>query len=260
MPIYSGYNDGTRLRNLSGKIPIYSRNAPYEISLALANNQTDDIIWYTELFCDRMLVNLLLLLMGKSTDTRYVFGNGHCTGGISEKDLIATGTMNDKGLFYGTNGAGKGVKVFGMEHWWGNQYRRIAGWINAYGTQKIKMTYGQSDGSTVDGYNTTGDGYITIPNYTSGINSTNGAYISKMLFNEYGFIPKTADGSATTFYTDGITAQNGVNAYPLVGGSSCSNFLAGAFCTFLYRSSSITSWDFGASVSCKPLAEIGGKS
>ena len=36
---------------------------------------------------------------------------------------------------------------------------RIGGWINYYGTQKIKLTYGQSDGSTVDGYTTDGNGY-----------------------------------------------------------------------------------------------------
>ena len=38
------------------------------------------------------------------------------------------------------------------------EWRRIAGWIDDKGIQKIKLTYGQSDGSTVDGYNTDGSG------------------------------------------------------------------------------------------------------
>ncbi len=93
MQIYMGYSDGTRLRSLSGKTPIDSKTASEEISLASANNKTDDIIWYTDVFADRMLVNILLLLIGKSTDTQNIFGIGYVVN-------VDSGAMNNKGLFY----------------------------------------------------------------------------------------------------------------------------------------------------------------
>ena len=254
MPIFNGYNDGTRLRSLSGKTPIYSQTGTTEINLAKANNLTDDVIWYTEVYSDRMLVNLLLLLIGKSTNTQAVFGNGHYTGGSAASSLHSTGLMNSKGLFWGTNSTGSGVKVFGMEHWWGNQWRRIAGWINNKGTQMIKLTYGQSDGSTTDSYNTDGTGYISIGCTPGG---TSGGYISKMTITEYGLIPTTASGSATTYFTDGLWFNNAQVDYAFVGGACCDGFLVGALCCSLDYLVSSANWGSGAALSCKPLAQKG---
>lgn len=254
MPIYNGYSDGTRLRSLSGKTPISSQTGTTEINLAKANNLDDDIIWYTEVYSDRMLIDLLLLLIGKSTNTQTVFGNGHYTGGSSASNLLKTGTMNTKGLFWGTNGTGSGVKVFGIENWWGNQWRRIAGWINSKGTQKVKLTYSQLDGSTVDGYNTDGTGYISVGCTPSG---TSGGYISKITPTEYGLIPTTASGSATTYHTDGLWFNNSQVDYALVGGSCYNGFLVGAVCVSLADLVSVAGWSFGAALSCKPLAQKG---
>ena len=252
MPIYTGSIVSNKLRSLSGKSPIHDCSGTSEISYAIANNQTDDTIWYTETFSDRMLINMLLLLIGKSTDTQTIFGNGHYTGGNGAGSNIASGTMNTKGLFYGTNGTWTGVKVFGMEHYWGNQWRRIAGWINSYGTQKIKLTYGQSDGSIVDGYNTDGTGYIEIPNSTP--NGSSGGYISKLLFGNYGYIPVISNGSATTYCCDGLWFNNGQIDYALVGGCSDVGYLVGAFSSCLNGAFSNADWYFAAALSCKPLA------
>lgn len=254
MPIYTGSVVDSKLRSLSGKAPINGQSGTSEITYAKANNLTSDTIWYTEVFSDRMLINLLLLLIGKSTDTQTIFGNGHYTGGSSASAIISSGTMNNKGLFYGTNGTGKGVKVFGMEHWWGNQWRRIAGWINSYGTQKIKLTYGQSDGSTIDGYNTDGTGYIVISN--SKPSGSSGGYIGKILFNENGLIPITINGSQTTYYCDGLWFNNSQIDYAIMGGSSVNGYLAGAFSLVLDSPMSRATWDFSAALSCKPLATI----
>lgn len=255
MPIYNGSNVNSVLRSISGKSPIVSQTATTEITYAKSNNTGSDIIWYTELFNDRMLINLLLLLIGKSTDTQAVFGAGNNNSYVSTSNtgVKNTGTMNSKGLFWGNQDNKSGVKVFGMEHWWGNQWRRIGGWINDKGTQKIKMTYGQSDGSTTDGYNIDGSGYITIANSTP--SGTSGGYISKMLITENGLIPVTANGSASTYYCDGLLFNNSQVDYAIVGGGSSSTSFVGALCSRLEYASSGTSWNFCASLSCKPLAK-----
>lgn len=254
MPVYNGYSDGTRLRSLSNKIPISTQTADTEISLTRANNLTDDIIWYTEVFCDRQLVNLLLILIGKSTNTQSIFGNGNVKSRVSNSNtgILNTGSMNEKGLFWGNQDNISGVKVFGIEHWWGNQFRRIAGWIYNCGNQMIKMTYGQSDGSTVDGYNTDGIGYIDVGLTISG---TSGGYISKISATFCGLVPILCNGSSSTYYTDSIWFDNSQSSgYAFVGGDTNNGLSEGALCSSINHASSRSYWNIGASISCKPLA------
>ena len=81
----------------------------------------DDSLYDVESYQKHMLINLLLLLIGKSTDTQAVFGNGKKMQSIYSTNVLRTGTMDDKGLFWGTNSDDtKGVKIFGIENWWGN--------------------------------------------------------------------------------------------------------------------------------------------
>jgi hypothetical protein len=68
-----------------------------------------------------------------------------------------------KGLFWGNTKADvDGVKVFGIENFWGNIWRRTCGYINASGRQLVKLTWGKEDGSNVEGYNTSGANYIDL--------------------------------------------------------------------------------------------------
>ena len=241
MPIYNGYSDGTRLRSLSGKAPMGGKTAAQEITLATANNTDSNIIWYTEVYSDRQLINILLMLIGKSTDSQTVFGIGYT------ETINNTGILNNKGLFWGSKN-NSCVKVFGMENWWGNQWRRIAGWVCDNGTQKVKLTYGQSDGSTIDGYNINGSGYIAC----NKMPKTFSTYISKMDFNKYGLLPVKMSGSATTYYTDGIWVATDTICYARVasGGPSFN----GMFCVAMNSISTYAHSTCSASISCKPLA------
>ena len=243
-PIFFGSKDGSnRLRSISGQSNFVSNTAQTEVTYA-KNNGAD--IWYTEVLSDRDLVNDLLTMMFKSTDLQATAGYGVC----SASAAIAPGSMNTKGLFWGAGDKTSGVKVFGMENWWGNIFRRIAGWCISGGTQKVKLTRGTKDGTTVGDYNFDGNGYKTI----SSVNLTRSGYISKMKTEPFGRFPMEANGSTTTFEADQVWADSGNGYYAFVGGCWGNGLGCGPFCAFLFIGPSGTSTDVGAALSCKPLA------
>ena len=243
-PIFFGSKDGSnRLRSISGQSNFVGNTAQTEVTYA-KNNGAD--IWYTEVLSDRELVNDLLTMMFKSTDLQATAGYGVC----SASAAIAPGSMNTKGLFWGAGDKTSGVKVFGMENWWGNIFRRIAGWCISGGTQKVKLTRGTKDGTTVGDYNFDGNGYKTI----SGVNLTRSGYISKMKTEPFGRFPMEANGSTTTFEADQVWADSGNGYYAYVGGSWDNVLVCGPFCADLYVGPSGAGTDIGAALSCKPLA------
>lgn len=243
-PIFFGSKDGSnRLRSISGQSNFVSNTAQTEVTYA-KNNGAD--IWYTEVLSDRELVNDLLTMMFKSTDLQATAGYGVC----SASAAIAPGSMNTKGLFWGAGDKTSGVKVFGMENWWGNILRRIAGWCISGGTQKVKLTRGTKDGTTVGDYNFDGNGYKTI----SGVNLTRSGYISKMKTEPFGRFPMEANGSTTTFEADQVWADSGNGYYAFVGGYWDYGLVCGPFCADLFHEPSNTGTNIGAALSCKPLA------
>lgn len=243
-PIFFGSKDGSnRLRSISGQSNFVSNTAQTEVTYA-KNNGAD--IWYTEVLSDRELVNDLLTMMFKSTDLQATAGYGVCSASVA----IAPGSMNTKGLFWGAGDKTSGVKVFGMENWWGNIFRRIAGWCISGGTQKVKLTRGTKDGTTVGDYNFDGNGYKTI----SGVNLTRSGYISKMKTESFGRFPMEANGSTTTFEADQVWADSGNGYYAYVGGGWGDDLNCGPFFASLYLEPSIAYTSIGAALSCKPLA------
>ena len=243
-PIYFGSNVSSKLRSISGQANMVSQNATTEINYAKANGND----WYTEVLADRLLIQDLLVMMGKSTDGQTVYGKGRC----DTNSAVNTGTMNSRGMFWGSNNGTDGVKVFGMEHFWGNLWRRTAGWMNVNGTQKVKLTRGTKDGSTASDYNTDGNGYKTVSGATP--SGTSGGYISSMKTEGFGRIPVTASGSSSTFEADGLWYNNSDTMYAFVGGYWAYALPCGPFCATLYNTPSYSRSDYGAALSCKPLA------
>lgn len=245
-PIYFGSNVSSKLRSISGQANMVSQNATTEINYAKANGSD----WYTEVLADRLLIQDLLVMMGKSTDGQTVFGSGRSSS--SNSSAVNTGTMNSRGLFWGSNNGTDGVKVFGMEHFWGNLWRRTAGWMNVNGTQKVKLTRGTKDGSTVSDYNTDGNGYKTVSGATP--SGSSGGYINSMKTEGFGRIPVTASGSSSTFEADGLYYSNSGTMYAVVGGGWGVGLPCGPFCARLSSAPSISDSSSGAALSCKPLA------
>lgn len=245
---YFGSYDNTRLRSISGGTNMVSQNAETEINRARANNQNSKVIWDTEVYADFIFQALMMVLLSKSTNSQGKFGYGRCLS--SNSSVIGQGTMNTKGMFWGSNDQTSGVKVFGMENPYGNIWRRIRGYILNAGDIKVKMTHGVQDGTSASDYNLDGTGYTSI----GAVSGTSGGYISAMHIKKYGLFPKTVSGTDSTYYPDGCYFNNSGVRYAFVGGAWNSGLLVGCFCVLLYGYATITYTYVGAALSCKPLS------
>ena len=213
MPIYGGSYDGAKLRSLSGKVLMYSTNAQTEVNRAAANGN----IWTLIPWCRRNLIESLLVIIGKNDDLQATFGQGQTSDYVDDASQnyghLPTGTLDDKGQFFGYSDTTHEVKVFHMEKVWGNRWDRLVGYICDHGRIKVKMR---------PPYNLTGAGYID-----TGIDAceTNG-YQKNHYMTEYGRFVKSVGGSASTYRPDYYYINMTIVAVALVGGV-CSS---GAYC------------------------------
>ena len=227
-------------------------NATQEMNYAKANGTG----WLTETKAQIDLINILLTLMAKTTNSQTAYGNGYVNSAWKSTLLLDTGAANTKGMFYGTSG-NVCVKVFGIENWWGNQWRRYAGHMMLNGVQKVKLTYGTEDGSTVVGYNTTGNGYITIDGAAlineKGETSGNG-YLKELKSSTKGtFVPTgTLNGSSSTNYCDYCWYNNTSTIYAHRGGVLGAGTVCGVFCVSLNTSPGAVCWYVCAGISYTP--------
>ena len=189
-------------------------------------------------------------------NTQATFGRGRDTGrsSASSTGMIATGSMNTKGLFWGENAGATGVKVFGIENWWGNVWKSMQGYIiDTSGTQKVKMTYDKSDGSGVVGYNLDGANYVAISGAT--LRGTSGNYIKGYNYGKYGIVPYDASGTDSTYLCDVLWFNNNKQiGYAHVGGCTSNGLACGGFCVMFYYTSVDCSVGLGAALTFKGLS------
>lgn len=219
-----------------------------EIAQATANNTTDKTEWYIDMWCDRVLVNALLVLIAKSIDTQGKFGRGIDSGSQTAKESYITGSLDDKGLFYGstTNGS-TAVKVFGMENWWSLVWRRTAGLFGGTNDSYLyKMTFSTADGSTATAYNTNGSGYLSA----SGRPTSN--YLQKEQFGLFGMLPVATGSYSSLYYKDYFYTGTG---FALVGGDAYYGVYDGAFCVRLSNGVGTRYWNIAAAPSLKPRSQ-----
>ena len=245
LPMFEGTNINSKLRSIAttGK-PTASTNAETEATLAMANGSG----WNTTLWADEVLMMLLFPLLFKSTDSQSVLGYGGS--GSTSALTVNNNAAVTKGLMYGTSGGSAyGINYLGMHNWYGHRWRRPNGLMNASGNIKIKMTHSTVDGSSVEGFNRTGDGYIS-----TGVRppEASQSYINRyepLGGGKYGIVPKATSGSSSTFYCDGMWTNNGQLDQLILGGSVNFGLLCGAFCFGVTDLPARTAWDVGASLS-----------
>jgi hypothetical protein len=246
--IYRGLYDGglvsNVVRSISGLAPCCNQTGQNQITYAKANGTG----WNVDEYSLRRLINYLLILISKSLDTQGKFGKGVQDGGENAK--VNSGTLNNKGMFFGYNTGSSAVKVFHIENWWGNLWKLTNGLVAKYGKLFYKMCEGQWDGSTADDYSEAGTGYIDSGVTLSG---TSGSCIKTMkLVPGVGLVPKDISGSNSTYYCDGCWFNASVSPlFARFGGNSNNGLLCGAFCCNVYTYLSHSGWHCGVSLSYK---------
>lgn len=234
--MFDGSGGESKIRSIKGQTCAQSLTAQKEINGCTANGTG----WYTHTWSQRELIRTLAVLLGKSTDTQAVYGKGNANSATSASALKTTGTLHDKGQFYGTTATTDAVKIFHIENFWGNQWDRTAGLINNSGTIYVKMT---PEG---DGYRITD---VTGMTNTSLTPPSNG-YIKSMSASEYGLIPSATGGSETTYFADYHWTNNSQLDYLIAGGSADhTSARAGAFAFDVNNAPSPAAWNFGCGLS-----------
>lgn len=235
-PMFGGSYDGTRLRSLAGQTLMYNTNASTEITRAKANGDG----WNIGSWSRRNLLNCMLKLISKTDDSQAAFGQGQTSGYVDDATVnyghLDTGTLKDKGQFYGYNDTTHEVKVFFIEKWWGNRWDRINGLLMIGGEILAKMT---------PPYNLTGDGFDKVGIAFEG---TGSGWQKGTKTSEYGRLPASVGGSSSTYTCDYFWWNAGITAVALVGGSCNVGAYCGADFLLLYISASVAYWSFGASV------------
>lgn len=247
LPMFEGTNIDSKLRSVAtnGK-PTSNTNAETEATLAHANGTN----WETTTWAQELIAMLLFPLLFKTTDSQSALGyggSGSTSGLTVNNDAAVT-----RGMMYGTSGAsGSGITYLGMHNWWGHRWRRPNGLMNMNGNYAFKMTPSTVDGSTVTGFNRTGNGYVK-----SGVvpPAASQSYIDRyQAIGKLGFVPQTTSGSSTTHFCDGMWTNNGQLDQLILGGSVHHGALCGVFCFSVNDLPSHSSWNLGASVSYTPF-------
>ena len=250
LPIYRGSLVNNKCRSMSGGLtPMSSQTAQSERTYCQNNGAGHDMI--TE--ADRELIEDLFLLMHKTTDSQSALGQGKSDGGSSVAACLVSGTMDEKGLNWGSTSTSLGIKFLGMENRYASQWERILGDVLVNGVHKVKKCQGTSDGSTVEDFNFTGEGYIALTELPT-ISGTSGGYISEeRTVDDIGTYPVVVSGSSTTHECDGMWFNNSGTMVAIRGGGSAAGALCGVFCSNLDYAASDANWHIGSSVSYKPL-------
>jgi hypothetical protein len=228
---FKGSYLSSKMRSFANQTVGVSQTRNTEVTYATANGSG----YYTIYKSGWDYIGDLLTLISKSDNSQAKFGSGRSKS--TNTTAIATGTLKAQPYFKGYNDETSDVKVFGIEGFWGNVWEGMAGLILNSGI-KTKMT---------PPYNFDGTGYTNTGVTPSG---TSGGFVNTASVTDAsGYVPKTASGSGTTYYCDGLWFNNSQVDYALVGGGWNNALLVG--CRFVYLSSlpAATSANFGSRLS-----------
>lgn len=201
--MFKGTNVSSKLRSIGTGSVMVNQTRNTEVTYAMGNGDQ----YYTIYKSGWDYIADLLTLISKSDNSQAAFGSGRSASGNSA--AIGVGSLKDKGPFWGSSNGTSDVKVFWIEGFWGNVWEGMAGLILAGSAGiKVKMT---------PPYNFDGTDYEATNIVPSG---TSGGYVNlASVSDKYGYVPKVASGSETTYMCDGLWFNDSQTDYALVGGN-----------------------------------------
>ncbi|WP_101908874.1 hypothetical protein [Marasmitruncus massiliensis] len=234
MAAYDGYSLSSKLRSLSGKTPTATTTIGDFRTLATANGTG----YQQQEWTKRTLLQTMFMMVFKDTDSQTKLGKGV----TSASAAINTGTMNDKGMFWGDQTGTNGVKCFGIENLWGN----IRKWCD--GIEKYNSSYEIKQYAP---YNDTASGYIN----PAAFSGTSGEFIKSVSINGSAIFPVgTIANEAESVIPDRIYWGSTGSTYYLcsTGGNWGETSNAGLFYLYLGSTAASASTNIGASLSFTP--------
>ena len=218
-------------RSLSGCQTIGDMTAEQENEACKANGDK----WAMSSWWEWNYIICLLKIMAKTDDLQTAYGTGNSRTG----QPADTGTLNDKGQFYGASDFRTQVKVFHTEALWGDKWERLTKLICADGIVKV-LPYGEP--------NFTGEGYTDAYRYMW--NDWRYGYVDKTVMTPYGRLPISFDGDNHKYAADYGAVDTEIVAVPLVGGY-CHYGLGCGACVSLGNPAGNALWNVAPGLSCE---------
>lgn len=230
---YDGFVKDGKLRSISGKTPAVDKTIGDFRRCANANGAG----YQQQEWEKRSYIFALWMMMFKNPNSQEILGKGV----TSASAAINTGTMNQKGMFWGDQTSTNGVKCFGIENLWGNINKWCDGLVNYRNTYKYKI-YAP--------FNDTASGYLS----GGSIGAESGEYIDAMtVSNGHGFLPSaTIADEPSSNYHDRIYKNTSDTYVCYTGGSWSYGSYAGLFYLILGDAASDSYSSIGASLSFTP--------
>lgn len=183
---YQGTVVNARTRSISNSTPtdnIDFETLRFRTTANGSRYQLNSIVKYT-------FIKYLTYMVTKSLNVQTAIGKA-LNDGVNP---LITGTMNQKGLFFGTSSGNDGTKIFGIENLYGSMSEFVEGLILHLDTYRIK-TSGPYDNLKA---------FIEIGPYTS----LNGYITKETIINGILSMPEEVGGSTSTYFCDSCDLTN----------------------------------------------------
>ena len=245
-PCFKGCLDAEdRLRSIAGQYPQYITAAQAEIDAAKKNGP----LWNIRPWSLDQLIWDLCTLISKSDNCEAAFGHGQTSGYVNNAEQhyghLQSGTLMDKGQFFGYDDTTHAVKVFHIENFWGGRWDRLVGLIQRGGVYLAKMT---PEG---DGYNLTGAGYTPMAKSLEGLAASGSGWQQGTHNSPLGRVPVAPFTGTDATYTCAFMWWNmGITAVAFAGGD-CHNGSRCGRVPGCNVAASRAAWDIGASPTCE---------
>lgn len=206
---YLGFEESGKLRSITGKVPTGNKTIGAFRTIAQANGTGyEQLAFYQWTFLQAMYV-----LKYGNLDSQTALGKGNTSGSNYDK---ATGETNGKGIDFGTTSDTAKVRFQWIEDFFGTKQQ----WCDGVKTNNGKIWIALDKFNSTNDYHTPYEGFYVFNQ--NGVKSVIGD-------SERGFIPKSDNGSYSTYYCDDGIVRTAYDRVVTVGGPADYDARAGAF-------------------------------